>query len=357
MLTRPNQHRTDRIRPRSPITPNNVDVRRRSDLLVNLVRYVHSGLFQRLDTFDKLNLMFDIARLRLLRELSHRGTMTAVAAACRLTPSAVSQQIATLENEAGIALIEPTGRRVKLTAAGLRLVAHAETILHAVEAARLDMGSVSLQPSGTLDLGCFGTFAKARVLPAMVRARRRNPDLNIVLHELEPEDAVDAVRVGRCDAAIVYSHSLVPRAIDRSFDVLPLQEEPILLALHASHQALPATVDLAGLAECEWIGGSRGAGGYELTSRACALAGFAPRITHSVDDYELLLRMVSAGLGVSFIPAVALELYPDTGVIIRVAAGPALRRRIDIVTRPAVASAPAFTSFVAELQSCLPRGA
>ncbi|WP_018431114.1 LysR family transcriptional regulator [Hoeflea sp. 108] len=298
--------------------------------------------------------MFDLARLRLLRELSHRGTMMAVSAACRLTPSAVSQQLATLESEAGIALIEPTGRRVKLTAAGLRLAAHAETILNAVEAARIDMGSITAQPSGTLGIGCFGTFAKAYALPAIIRARQRYPDLHIVLHEFEPEDAVDAVRIGRCDAAIVYSHSLVPRAMDRNFDVIPLLDEPILLALPASRKGLPATVDLAELADCEWIGGSRGTGGYELTDRACALAGFAPRITHSVDDYELLLRMVSAGLGVSFVPAVAVDLYPDTSVVVRHAAGPALRRRIDMITRPAMASAPILTSFIAELQSCLP---
>lgn len=298
--------------------------------------------------------MFDLVRLRLLRELSHRGTMVAVAAACRLTPSAVSQQLATLESEAGVALIEPTGRRVKLTAAGSRLAAHAEAILNAVEAARLDMSSISTQPSGRLEIGCFGTFAKAYALPAIIRARLRYPDLDIVLHELEPEDAVDAVRIGRCDAAIVYSHSLVPRTIDRSFDVIPLLDEPVLLALSACHESLSATVDLAELADCEWIGGSRGTGGYELTSRACALAGFAPRITHSVDDYELLLRMVSAGVGVSFVPAVALDLYPDTGVVVRLAAGPTLRRRIDMITRPAIASSPILTSFIAELQSCLP---
>lgn len=280
--------------------------------------------------------------------------MVAVAAACHLTPSAVSQQLATLESEAGTALIEPTGRRVKLTAAGLRLVAHAEAILNAVEAARLDMGSISIQPSGRLEIGCFGTFGKAYALPAIISSRQHYPDLEIVLHEFEPEDAVDAVRIGRCDAAIVYSHSLVPRSIDRGFDVVSLLDEPVLLALPASCGDLPATVELAEFVDCEWIGGSRGTGGYELTSRACALAGFAPRITHSVDDYELLLRMVSAGLGVSFVPAVALDLYPDTGVAVRLAAGPALRRRIDMITRPAVASAPALTAFIAELQSCLP---
>lgn len=295
--------------------------------------------------------MFDLGRLRLLRELSYRGTMTAVAAASRLTPSAVSQQLATLEAEANIKLFEPTGRRVKLTAAGLRLAGHAETILNAVEAARIDMGIASANPSGGLEIGCFATFAKAHVLPAAVRAGSRHPNLHVTLHELEPEDAIHAVRIGRCDAAIVYSHSLVPGPVDPGFVSRTLIDEPVLLALPDSLRALPAVVDLTELADRDWIGGSRGSGGYDLTSRACALAGFAPRITHSIDDYDLLLRMVSAGLGIGFVPAVALELYPNKGVTVRTPAGPALRRTIDIITRPAVSSSPTFVSFLAELTS------
>ncbi len=275
--------------------------------------------------------------------------MAAVASACGLTASAVSQQLSTLEGEAGIKLVEPAGRRVKLTAAGIRLAAHAETILNAVEAARLDMGVVSTEPSGTLEIGCFGTFAKAHLVPAIVRARRRHADFHVVVHELEPEDAVDAVRVGRCDAAIIYSHSLVPRPVDQSFISRTLLKEPVVLALPASLRTLPMVVDLAELADCDWIGGSRGPGGYDLTSRACALAGFAPRITHSIDDYDLLLRMVSAGLGVSFVPAVALDLSPTTGVAVRTASGPALQRTVEIITRPAIASAPTFVSLLAEL--------
>ena len=276
--------------------------------------------------------------------------MAAVATAYGLTPSAVSQQISTLEGEAGIALVEPTGRRVKLTAAGIRLSAHADVILNAVEAARLDMGVVSTEPSGALLIGCFGTFAKAHVLPAIVRAKKRYPAFHIVVHELEPEDAVDAVRIGRCDAAIIYSHSLVPRPVDESFVSHSLLEEPMLLALPPSLRTMPMVVDLAELADYDWIGGSRGLGGYELTRRACALAGFSPRITHSVDDYDLLLRMVSAGFGVSFVPAVALDLSPNTGVTVRTTSGPALKRTIDIMTRLAVAATPTFASFLAELE-------
>lgn len=293
--------------------------------------------------------MFDLSRLRLLRELSHRGTMTAVAAANRLTPSAVSQQLATLEAEANTRLFEPVGRRVKLTAAGFRLAAHAETILAAVGAARVEMGIVSSEPSGKFEVGCFGTFAKAHVVPAIVRAQAKHPDFNVILHELEPEDALDAVRTGRCDCAIIYTHSLVPRPVDPSFVTRTLINEAVLLALPSSLGCAPPVVDLADLADRDWIGGARGPGGYELTRRACAFAGFAPRITHWIDDYELLLHMVSAGLGVSFVPAVALDLYPDTGVTVRAPGGITLRRTTEIIARAAVASSPAFAAFLAEL--------
>ncbi|UIJ71458.1 LysR family transcriptional regulator [Aurantimonas sp. HBX-1] len=299
--------------------------------------------------------MFDLDRLRLLRELSHRGTMTAVASASRLTPSAVSQQLATLAAEAGVALFEPTGRRVKLTAAGLRLAAHAQTILDAVEAAQIDMGLSTAEPSGTLVVGCFGTFAKAHAVRAIARAQTLFPGFHGILHELEPEDAVHALRVGRCDAAIVYSHSLVPRPVEANLFSRPLLEEPVLLALPESLSHLPLTVELADLADQSWIGGSRGTGGFDLTSRACGLAGFAPRVTHSIDDYELLLQMVSAGLGVSFVPSMALELFGNTGAIVRTPAGPSLRRTIDIVTRPAVASSPTFLAFVDALGMGGPR--
>src|SRR5688572_15554854 len=121
--------------------------------------------------------MFDLARLRLLRELAHRGTMTAVAEACGLSSSAVSQQLATLEREARTPLLERIGRRVRLTTDGERLARHAETILQAVEAAALDLRGARDTPRGVLGAASFATFAKARLLPAILRARTRYPDL------------------------------------------------------------------------------------------------------------------------------------------------------------------------------------
>src|SRR5687767_1271701 len=120
--------------------------------------------------------MFDLDRLRLLRELKDRGTMTAAAEVFGMTSSAVSQQLATLEREARAKLFERIGRCVRLTAEGARLAAHAETIIQAVETAALDLR----KPSGTLEIACFPSFAKAHLLPAVIRVRKRFPELRVV---------------------------------------------------------------------------------------------------------------------------------------------------------------------------------
>src|SRR3954468_10383039 len=175
--------------------------------------------------------MFDLTRLRLFRELAHRGTMTEAGAALGLTSSAVSQQIATLEREAKVALLERVGRRVRLTAEGQRLAAHADTILEAVEQAALDLKPERGAIAGTLEVACFPTFAKAYLLPAATRARRRRPGLDIVIRELEPVDAVESVRNGPAHLAITFVYNLVPRPETPGLVTVPLLQEPVLLAL------------------------------------------------------------------------------------------------------------------------------
>ena len=160
--------------------------------------------------------MFDLARLRLLRELAHRGTMTAVGHAFGMTSSAVSQQLAVLEREARVKLLERVGRRVRFTAEGERLAAHAEAILQAVEAAEFDLKNAGEQPKGVLEIASFSTFAKARLLPAAIRAQARHPGLRVVIHELESVDAIEAVRDGRCHLAVSFAYSLAPRPWLRS---------------------------------------------------------------------------------------------------------------------------------------------
>ena len=293
--------------------------------------------------------MFDLARLRLLRELGHRGTMTAVATAFGLTSSAVSQQLAVLEREARVALLERVGRRVRLTAEGTRLAAHAETILSAVEAAALDLRPAGETARGLLEIASFPSFAKARLLPAVIRARERFPELKLVIHELEPADAIEAVRDGRCHLAVSFAYNFAPRPEIAGLVGQPLMDEPVLLALPPRWRPAADPIKLERLAKEDWIAGSREAEDRLLAERACAPAGFVPRITHTVDDYDLLLRMVSAGLGVGFVPELALRFSGAKPVVIRGPAGAPLRRRIYMLTRRALADSPLVRALLSEL--------
>jgi DNA-binding transcriptional LysR family regulator len=293
--------------------------------------------------------MFDLIRLRLFRELAHRGTMTAVGAALGLTSSAVSQQIATLEREAKAKLLERIGRRVRLTAEGQRLAAHADIILEAVERAVLDLRPERGAVTGTLEIASFPTFAKAYLVPAAIRVRQRHPELNIVIREMEPVDAVEAVRNGPAHLAITFAYNLVPKPVSAGLVTHPLLKEPILLAL-PNNGAQPESVPLSSLAHAHWIAGSRQTDDVRLAERACAIAGFAPDIRHTIDDYDLMLRMVEAGLGIGFVPELALRFAGAKNVLIRTASGPALWRNIQAVTRPALAASPLVTTLLSELQ-------
>jgi DNA-binding transcriptional LysR family regulator len=293
--------------------------------------------------------MFDLTRLRLLRELTYRGTMTAVADAFGLTSSAVSQQLATLERETGTVLLERIGRRVQLTEAGVRLAAHAETILEAVEAAKHDLRAAQAKPDGECVVACFSTFAKARLIPAIARLRPRFPDWRIYVHERETPDAIDALREGRCHVAVPFTYNLVPRPELPGLRSRPLLEEPVVLALPRRWKTKPGPLDLKSLAQKDWIVGSRQTDDLLLAERVCAAAGFAPRTTHTVDDYDLLLRMVGAGLGVGLVPNLALRFSDTRQVDVRTPRGTSLRRQVYALTRSASADSPAVQALLAEL--------
>ena len=301
--------------------------------------------------------MFDLARLRLLRELAHRGTMTAVAAALGLTSSAVSQQLATMEREARVALLERVGRRVRLTAEGARLVSHAETILQAVEAAELDLRAAGETPRGELEIASFSTFAKVHLIPAVMRTRNRFPEMHVVVHELESEDAVEAVRDGRCHVAVSFAYNLVPRPEAVGLVAQQLMEEPVLLALPERWRTERNPIGLERLAQADWIVGSRQTDDRLLAERACAVAGFAPRMTHTVDDYDLLLRMVAAGLGVGFVPALGLRFPSAEAVVVRTPGGAPLSRRVHALTRGALTASPLVRALLSELASTTKRAA
>lgn len=291
----------------------------------------------------------ELTRLKLLRELGARGTMTAVGAARGLTSSAVSQQLTALERHLGVKILERVGRRVRLTPEGERLLAHARDILHAVETAEADLRSRGAKPAGVTEVACFPSFAKARLLPAILRARARFPDFDVRIRELETLDAIAALREGRCHVAVVFSYNLVPVPEIADLVSFPLFEEPMLLALPSTWRNARGKVNLKQLADQGWIVDSRQSDDQLLAERACALAGYAPRITHAVDDYDLVLRLVAAGLGIGFVPESAFALNRMKSVVKRVPGGMALKRSIRAVTRRGLATSIAVATLISEL--------
>ncbi|MGH8178164.1 MAG: LysR substrate-binding domain-containing protein, partial [Steroidobacter sp.] len=246
-------------------------------------------------------------------------------------------------------LLERVGRRVRLTAEGARLVSHAEAILQAVEAAKLDLRATGERPKGELEIGCFSTFAKVHLLPAVIRARDRFPEMRVVIHELESADAIEAVRDGRRHLAVCFDYNLAPRPDVAGLASQKLMEEPVLLALPESWRTERDPIDLERLAQEDWIVGSRQTDDRLLAERACAVAGFAPRITHTVDDYDLLLRMVSAGLGVGFVPQLGLGFPSAESVVVRTPDGAPLSRRVHAITRGALTTSTLVRALLSEL--------
>ncbi|GIH99422.1 LysR family transcriptional regulator [Planobispora takensis] len=290
--------------------------------------------------------MLDVRRLRLLRELSRRGTIAAVAEALTFTPSAVSQQLAALEREAGVALLERTGRRVVLTPAGIALVGHAEAVLERLEQAAAELAAARTGLTGTLRIGAFPTATRVLLPPALAALAGEHPALEPMVEELDPAEVAPRLRAGDLDVALVHEYDFVPAAPDLALDTLPLLDEPMYLAT-------PASAGGATLADCRgepWILSTPGTLCHAMTVRACQAAGFAPRARHHVDDFGTVLAMVSVGQGVALVPEFG-AADPPGGV--RLTPLP-MRRRTLVAFRRGAAGHPAIAAFTAALRSCSP---
>ena len=242
----------------------------------------------------------DVRRLRLLLELSRLGSMREVADELGLTTSTVSQQIAALAREVGTPLLEPVGRRVRLTPAGARLADHAVTILAAVDAARLDLDP-DAEPAGTVRVGGFATAMVRSLLPAVRDLADTHPDVRVVLHEYEPREAFDLLARDDLDLALVYDYDLAPLSATTDLAVSPLWSTPWGLAVPGTDRpAEPA--DLGAYAARAWIVNSRHTADEDALRTLASLAGFTPRVTHRIDSLDLVAELVAAGFGVALLP-------------------------------------------------------
>jgi DNA-binding transcriptional LysR family regulator len=257
--------------------------------------------------------MLDVRRLRVLREVALHGSIAGAAEALRFTPSAVSQQVAKLEREAGVALVERGPRSVRLTAAGWRLVDHAEAILDRLARAEIELRALAGEVPA-LRLGAVTTAAVGIVPEALVRFGARRPDVEVTVTEADPLASLARLPARELDLAIVFEYDHVPLPADARVVFEVLLEEQLRV------------VRLADLADETWIRSTPRSSCHPFTERACRAAGFEPRIRFEFDDYAAMQNLVASGAGVALAPDLGLtRLSP--GVAARpIAFGP--KRRI-----------------------------
>jgi DNA-binding transcriptional LysR family regulator len=296
----------------------------------------------------KLSFMLDVRRLRLLRELHARGTVTAVAEALAYTPSAVSQQLATLEREAGVALMERHGRRLRLTDAGRGLVEHADAVIARLELAESELAAAAgEEAAGRVRVAAFQTAASGLVLPVLGTLAQRHPRLRLELTEMEAEEALELLRRGEVDLVVAEEYDYAPRSRDPSLVVDELCRDPLVLVLPAAHPLCavdPETVPLAALADEQWASPRSGTAFDDSLVRACrALGGFEPYRRHRSNDLAVLEQLVAAAEAVSLLPSLG-RPGRMPGVAVRRPAEAPLERGIFAAVRRASAGRAALSA-------------
>jgi len=293
--------------------------------------------------------MLNINRMRILREIADRGSISAAADGLYMTPSAVSQQMATLEREAGTQLLERSGRSVRLTPAGEALVSQTERVLAVLEEAQAQLDQISKGVAGRLRTCAFPTAARALLVPALARLAREAPALHFTMVDLEPEESIPMLKRGELDVVLNYEFNHLPASDDPGVERLRLLVEPIYVALPESHPlASRPRIRLSDLADEQWIVGRDGSPFLEVQIRVANEAGFEPKVDLHSNDYQVILSAVQAGLGVTIVPPLALfASYP--GVVYRQPADVEVHRTVNALVRRGSSESPAIAAMLSVL--------
>jgi DNA-binding transcriptional LysR family regulator len=254
--------------------------------------------------------MLNILRLKVLRELHRRGTLSAVAESLSYSTSAVSQQIRQLEREVGVSLVEPVGRRLHLTPQGTILVEHAARILDLVELAEADISQSLDQPRGTVRLAAFQSAAMTLVPQAVAILRKNHPELTVEFHQGEPEKTLPALHAADLDVVVAEAYPGIPAPATPGLVFDHLLDDPLMLVMD---EATFASVDsdanvIAQLSHAGWAVEAADSVPHTWVVSQCRQQGFEPRVVCSTEDLAVQLRFVEAGLAVAVLPRLALQL-------------------------------------------------
>lgn len=287
--------------------------------------------------------------MQVLRAVITSGSITAAARNLGYTTSAISQQLSTLEHEAGVTLLERLGRGVRPTAAGELLCEHAEALSTQLATAEAALADLKDGRTGTLAIRYFATAGAALIPPAVARLRRELPGIHVDLKLVEPNDPLPEVESGEADVAIVVFPRKNPPA--KGVELVHLLDDPYRAVLPPGHHLAGKDVlDLADLADEQWVGNEWPPGPcLEVMLDACASAGFTPKVVVESEDYQTAQGFVAAGLGVSLVPELGLG-SPHPGVVVRPVRKPEPVRAIHAAIAAHARTAPAVHGLLAALR-------
>ncbi len=285
--------------------------------------------------------------MQVLRAVVTSGSVTAAARNLGYTPSAVSQQVAALEKQAGVALLERVGRGVQPTAAGRLLAEYAAIISKHVAEVETALADLRAGRTGRLAIRYFATAGASLVAPALARLRREHPGVQVDLKLIDPEDPLPEVEQGRADLAIVVR----PRdRLREGIRLVHLLDDPYRAVLPRGHRlAAKRVLDLTDLADEPWVGSEWPGPCLEAMLDACAAAGFSPNFVVESEDYATAQGFVAAGLGISLIPRMGLgNRHP--AVIVRKVRKPEPIRAIYAAVRETSLAQPALRGLLDALR-------
>ena len=296
--------------------------------------------------------MLDVRRLRVLLAVAEHGGIAAAARALAFTPPAVSQQVAALERDIGVALVDRTQRTARLTPAGHRLAGHARAVLADLEAAEADLAGLAAADGavgGVLRVATIPTLGRALLPPAITHLARTAPGVDLRVDQLEPEQALPALARGEFDVALAGEYGLTPRRGDDRLHRVDLLTEEVLVAVPNDHPVTGAEVQLAGLREQRWIAPAPGSSCAVLLERSCAIAGYEPHVVARCADFAVALALVGTGMGIALVPRIAVPPALDAPVRLLTATTPAIHRTLYASVRRGAQHHPGITCLLEAL--------
>jgi DNA-binding transcriptional LysR family regulator len=293
--------------------------------------------------------MLNPLHLRTLTSVLRTGSFALAARQLGYTPSAVSQQIAALERAVRLPLFEREARCIRPTPAAAFLAARGQEVLGALATLEEDLRSLAEGTSGTVRLGSFPTASEHLVPAALASLAVSHPSVEVLLDEGEPIELAPGIRDGDLDVALVYRYTRVPVRYPCGLTVVPLLREDLVLLLPVGHPSAGSeSVALDALEDAIWVTTREGTEGATSLRRMCADAGFAPKVSHRSNDYDVIRGFVRSGLGIALVPVMG--HVEDPGVVTARVSGAPVHRHVGILTRTEVGN-PAVSGVVAALRN------